>query len=260
VSKRRHSVPYRPCTDTALAWQNGNAGESNAHRFDGDSVPYRVRFSNVSTGTFEHVLEIQWDTTKGGKHALDYLTSWDRSSKPADGAWDACGLGPTICASPSTFAIPSDPNAPQLTADPAYPSTTGRWDGKFTMYGGTITRLGSYVRTGSYTGDSSTSKNVKDSLGNDDYDGTQSFMFNNGSFTLVNSTSLRPDSAVQYNQQQISTISFGTANQVFTEDPNGGFELKGLVCSATLNGGAGKSTWTSSTSTRTSPSLLKRAS
>src|SRR6266540_4467116 len=56
-------------------WVNGNLGASKAHYFEGDSIPYRMKFDNLST-TGTHEVIIEWDTTEGGKHAIDYLTSF----------------------------------------------------------------------------------------------------------------------------------------------------------------------------------------
>jgi hypothetical protein len=76
-------------------WVNGNLGSSKARYFEGDSVPCRLRLSNLSLGS--HKVTIEWDTTQGGKHALDYLTSFNRTV-----AADPCA-GVSGCGSPSTF-------------------------------------------------------------------------------------------------------------------------------------------------------------
>src|SRR5881397_3487985 len=59
-------------------WQNGNLGSSQAHYAEGESVPYRAVLTNAKEGTI-YWLTIEWDTTQQGKHALDYITSWDAS-------------------------------------------------------------------------------------------------------------------------------------------------------------------------------------
>src|SRR5690242_3629975 len=90
-----------PCS--GLAWQNGNANEGNAHWKEGDSIAYRIKFANLASGT-THQVTIQWDTTKGGKHALDYVTSYNRTENTGN---DPCS-GVSGCGSPTTFAIPPD--------------------------------------------------------------------------------------------------------------------------------------------------------
>ena len=59
-------------------WENGNLNGSKAHYLEGQSVPYRLKLTDLNVGTFYNV-QIEWDTTQGGDHALDYLTSFDRS-------------------------------------------------------------------------------------------------------------------------------------------------------------------------------------
>src|SRR5206468_2465970 len=59
------------CSAAATDWVNGNVGASKAVYFEGDSLPYRMTFGNLSTGVGSpHTVIIKWDTTKGGTHAL----------------------------------------------------------------------------------------------------------------------------------------------------------------------------------------------
>src|SRR5207237_6358294 len=71
------STGTEPCLDTPTFpnWVNGNLGASKSHYDEGDSIPYRLAMTGLTAGT--HTVTIEWDTTKAGKHALDYLTSWD---------------------------------------------------------------------------------------------------------------------------------------------------------------------------------------
>jgi hypothetical protein len=149
-----------PCSGSA--WQNGNTNANNSHWFEGDSIAYRMTFSNLASGT-SHRVTIEWDTTKGGAHALDYLTSYDRTEKVANGNNPCSGV--SGCGSPTTFAIPPD-NHTSPTLQPSV--NDGRWNQVFTMFNGTITSvtvkdpaLGNpevpYNLTGTYGGDSSTS-------------------------------------------------------------------------------------------------------
>lgn len=126
--------------DAPASWQNGNLNDNQATYFEGDSVPYRMKFDNLATGGGNpHTVTIEWDTTKSGKHALDYLTSYDRTTSP-----NPCA-GVSGCAGPAdTETIPTDPNALNQQA------------GVFSLFGGTITGVSGYTVTGSYAGDSST--------------------------------------------------------------------------------------------------------
>ncbi|MDQ3756627.1 MAG: DUF11 domain-containing protein [Actinomycetota bacterium] len=128
-------------TCTGANWVNGNLNEQKAHYAEGDYVPYRVSFENLSIGT--HNVEIEWATTKSGKHALDYIGSYNATETTAD----PCD-GNTLCtgAAATTFAIPADSNIPAGIQKP----------GVLTMWGATITGTGLYVLDAPYTGDSKT--------------------------------------------------------------------------------------------------------
>src|SRR4029079_18914598 len=91
-----------------------------------------------------HKVTIEWDTTKGGTHAIDYLTTFNRTVATAD----PC-LGVAGCGAPSTFPIPADP---QVTGAGVSPVA-----GNFTLYGGTITAVSvySYANGAGFAGDKS---------------------------------------------------------------------------------------------------------
>src|SRR5271166_525537 len=101
------------------SWVNGNLGPSKSSYVEGDDIPYRVTFSNLTTGPSNpHTIIIQWDTTKGGVHALDYLTTFDyktsgppgvTTTPPTTHVLDGTGL--TLATAPENdFPIPVDPN------------------------------------------------------------------------------------------------------------------------------------------------------
>src|SRR3954452_1528184 len=95
------------CNTAAAQWVNGNLGASKSVYQEGDSIPYRLTFGNLSTSG-SHTVKIEWDTTKASKHAIDYLTTVNQSVTNAN----PC-LGVSGCSAFSTFAIPADP---QVTA------------------------------------------------------------------------------------------------------------------------------------------------
>ena len=142
----RASDPVSP-----INWVNGNAGASNAHWNEGESIAYRMRFSNLATGAGNpHTLIIEWDTTQGGKHAIDYITSVDRSVVA-----DPCS-GVAGCAQTNALPIPADPNVQALLADS---SAAGRWNQQMRLYNagtGTIASITDYSLSAPYTGNSST--------------------------------------------------------------------------------------------------------
>jgi len=130
------------CNSNATQWVNGNLGASKAVYFEGDSIPYRLRFDNLSLAS--HTVTIEWDTTKSGKHALDYIDNFNQSVLNAD----PC-LGVSNCNTFTSFAIPADP---QVTGAGVTPIA-----GSFRLYGGSITAVSAYLypNGSGFTGDKS---------------------------------------------------------------------------------------------------------
>src|SRR5690349_2184134 len=159
-----------PVQCTGESWDNGNLNASKSHYAEGDSVPYRTVFENLVVG-HTYTISIEYDTTQGGKHAFDYLTSFDRT-EPTPGN-NPCtqkqgGSIVNIC-NPSIFvttAIPVDPN---VTAGqdgiPGNSDDFTQIPGVFTLFNGnalSIVNPGSpYTLSGSYAGNSSTAITVQ---------------------------------------------------------------------------------------------------
>lgn len=136
------------CNTAATQWDNGNLGASKSVYFENDTIPYRLKFSNLSL--VSHTVTIEWDTTKGGKHAIDYVKTWNATVADAN----PC-LGVAGCTAPgNTFAIPADP---QVTGAGVTPVA-----GNFTLFGGTITAVSpySYSKGAGFTGDKSASVDI----------------------------------------------------------------------------------------------------
>jgi hypothetical protein len=142
-----------PCV--GAAWQNGNLGQSQAHYLEGQAVPYRLRFSNLSVGS-TYTVTIEWDTTEnsGAKHALDCLTSFDMTETTADPCSGVAGCNST---DKNLWAIP-----PDLKFTAGYDGINGTPDdipampGDFTLFNGTITGVSAYTLNGTYAGASQT--------------------------------------------------------------------------------------------------------
>ena len=133
------------CSASASDWVSGNLGASKSTYFEGDSIPYRMLFGNLST-TGSHTITFEWDTTKSGKHAIDYLTTFNRTVATANPCLGVTGCSPATF---TTFAIPADP---QVTGAGVTPIA-----GSFTMYGGTITgaSIYTYANGSGFAGDKS---------------------------------------------------------------------------------------------------------
>jgi hypothetical protein len=119
-------------TTHATNWQTGNLGISNSDYAEGDSIPYRSIASNLTVGqTYE--LEIEWDTSQSGKHAIDYLTSYNRTESTAN----PCS-GMTCSGGISTLPIPIDPHV----AGAGVSQVSGQ---SFTAFGATFPASGATV-------------------------------------------------------------------------------------------------------------------
>jgi len=98
-------------------WVNGNAGASNAHYKEGQSIPYRLVLTNLPLGP--NSVKIEWDIRHSSKNAIDYITSVVR--QPPGGIAEAihvCGDGiyntviagcNEAAAGYTTFTIPAPP-------------------------------------------------------------------------------------------------------------------------------------------------------
>ena len=117
------------CNSDPRSWVNGNLGASKSVYVEGDTIPYRLRFSNLSLAS--HTVVIEWDTTKASMHAIDYLTTFNQSVLDAN----PC-LGVTGCSAFNPYTIPADP---QVTGAGVTPIP-----GDFRLYGGTITGVSAY--------------------------------------------------------------------------------------------------------------------
>ena len=69
-------------TTSSPEWANGNINGSNSCYSEGKSVPYRYFVKKLYGGT-GHYYTIQMEWTKGGIHALDYLTNYDATEDSA---------------------------------------------------------------------------------------------------------------------------------------------------------------------------------
>src|SRR5687768_4408473 len=63
-------APPEPCAGTN--WTNGNVGAANSQWVEGQFAPYRVIITELAPNEVR-VGGIQWDTTEGDSHALDYI-------------------------------------------------------------------------------------------------------------------------------------------------------------------------------------------
>ena len=63
-------------TPDVTSWTTGAVNEQNSHYTECMTIPYQMELVNLVAGT-TYCLTIGWDTKKGDKFAIDYLTSYD---------------------------------------------------------------------------------------------------------------------------------------------------------------------------------------
>lgn len=86
-------------------WVNGNVNQTKAHYVEGQSVPYHIIMSGLSTSG-SHTLVIGFDVKQSGKFALDYITSNDRISETVNPCLKASGPAVSLCV--LTSPVPAD--------------------------------------------------------------------------------------------------------------------------------------------------------
>lgn len=137
---RNGSPVAGPCAGSA--WVTGNAGASNSTWKETDFVPYRMLFNDLVTGpdsnpsTHVYTVIIGYDVKNSGKHAIDYLGTYNTTNTGAD----PCS-GVTGCAgwSQSAMGIPFDGVAVTSQINPNTNLPVVQIGGQnFTMWGGVI--------------------------------------------------------------------------------------------------------------------------
>lgn len=144
--------------DTGCRWTNGNLQKNNSLYAEGDATVQRVWLTGFTPGS-SHTVTLTYGTTKGGKHAYDYLTRWNWSENwltEADLCQSITGCD-TADASENSLAIPHDPNG------------SGQFETgtrNFVMRGGALNNATSPdIVNGTYAGDSETAVTVSFTVG-----------------------------------------------------------------------------------------------
>jgi hypothetical protein len=134
--------------DPECHWINGAINSSNSTYFEGDSTIHRAWLDGFAPST-SHTVTFKYGTTKGGKHAYDYLTTYNATE--VSSIADRCdGITGCTTATEVTSAMQND----LLVDDTIEPAPAGRL---FTLRGGTITNVSvPSMVSGSYASDSET--------------------------------------------------------------------------------------------------------
>lgn len=139
-------------------WVTGIVGSSKAMHFEGDSIAYRNVMEDLIVGN-SYKWTVNYDTSKGGVNAIDYLTTFNRTITNANPCQDGATVNGfcTAGAADSTFPIPSDVNVTngrdQITATSDDISQVA---GHISAWGATITAVSAPTYTGTFPGGDST--------------------------------------------------------------------------------------------------------
>ena len=140
-------------------WVNGNVGSSGAHLLESYSIPYRVVMKNLPLNT-SITLTLGYDIKHSDKHAIDYLTHYNRlephfqfghAAETIDPKSGVSGVSTTV----GTFTIPA-PSSTSLCNSPVANQPTNSFNALsageklMTLFGGTITGM-AYVSQGCLT-------------------------------------------------------------------------------------------------------------
>ncbi|MBI5019088.1 hypothetical protein HZB58_02350, partial [Candidatus Gottesmanbacteria bacterium] len=137
--------------DTGCQWINGNLQSNNSAYYEGDATPQRLYLTGLINGT--HTVVIKYGTTKGGKHAYDFVTddtfseSWITNAEFCEGL---TGFGDCATLTPNLSSlIPTDSNAGGFDVAQA--------NRHFKIRNGNFVSVGTpTLISGSYAGDSET--------------------------------------------------------------------------------------------------------
>jgi hypothetical protein len=129
----------------AGGWDNGNLNPQQAHYTEGQSAPYRLVMEDLPLGE-PVTVTVEYDIKRGGKHAIDFLTHYDRlpdtDVNPTDGVTGVTGTT-------DTFAVPAPSSAgsPMAGQPAAAFNALPAGERQMSLFGGDITGV-AYVSQG----------------------------------------------------------------------------------------------------------------
>ncbi|HEV8592945.1 MAG TPA: carboxypeptidase-like regulatory domain-containing protein [Pyrinomonadaceae bacterium] len=118
--------------EESQGWATGNAGSSDSHWNEKDFIAYRMEFGGLTIGSQSTVV-IGYDIIDNGKHAIDYLGSYNFTETDAN----PCPIA-NDCPGTSVNTTPVPP-APDLI--PAVPQVPG----VFTFFGAAFNGVPQYI-------------------------------------------------------------------------------------------------------------------
>ncbi|TWH77662.1 DUF7507 domain-containing protein [Sedimentibacter saalensis] len=69
-------------------WINGDLNRNNSTYTEGRSVPQRLILNDITTGSGIHYVDFEYQFTKGGKYAYDFIVGYDQAESTSGHTWD----------------------------------------------------------------------------------------------------------------------------------------------------------------------------
>jgi len=69
-------------------WINGDLNRNNSTYTEGRSVPQRLILNDITTGSGIHYVDFEYQFTKGGKYAYDFIVGYDQAESTSSQTWD----------------------------------------------------------------------------------------------------------------------------------------------------------------------------
>ena len=163
---------FQLANGNGIGWIGGALNDNKSDYTEGMSVPQRCVMIGLDTALSSHTASFEYQFTKGGKYAFDFITGWDQAAEAAmdldgqtwDPAWKWLGLDSALAASLSNVTTASIPETAIAGAkETAYESALGYGNRTFTIYSDapiTVTSVSVGEPVGSLDGDSSSTFTV----------------------------------------------------------------------------------------------------
>ncbi|MCI0359861.1 MAG: hypothetical protein L0211_15395, partial [Planctomycetaceae bacterium] len=220
---------WDPGNDPDEDWVTGN---NDGPYFEGDTVPYYITLDNLVVGNVYRVT-IGYDTTKSGKHAFDYLRTYNQTIAFPPAVDPAVDAGVAVDPTPDTIPIPLDPNVSLANGFMGV-----QQPGVFTMYNGDMTATSGYTLLGSYAGDSTTTIDVIFTAQDDGVGGVETNVLLTWGGHIATRQDWGPDSSAvsiqgsPYHMRLISAFDITDPNE--PDDLGGGNQDRSLSAEAVI--------------------------
>ncbi|MDF1542781.1 MAG: hypothetical protein P1P71_06650, partial [Anaerosomatales bacterium] len=134
------STDWKQLQNTDNKWIGSALNDQNSDYTEGMSVPQRLVLEGLDTDISPSYVTLEYQFTKSGKYAYDFITSWDQAITAADAyggqtwldEWKWLDYNSADFPYQVSATVPEDPHAPDRTA--AYEGPLGYGDRTIDLY------------------------------------------------------------------------------------------------------------------------------